>query len=69
MRALRVMRALLVAALPPPVRKASGFPSSQRLFWRLRRPRRSLSLFKVASESRRLSVREAAEPQSNWFSI
>jgi len=31
------------AALPLPVRKASGFPSSQQLIWRLGRPRQSLS--------------------------
>ena len=31
------------AAVPLPVRKASGFPSSQQLIWRLGRPRQSLS--------------------------
>jgi len=31
------------AALPPPVRKASGFPSSALFFLRLGRPRQSLS--------------------------
>ena len=33
------------AALPPSVRKASGFPSSLQLFWRLCRPRRSHYFF------------------------
>jgi len=38
---------LRLAASPPPVRKASGFPSNPRLFWRLRRPRRSLKNFQT----------------------
>jgi len=42
----------LAAALPPPVRKASGFPTSPQLFWRLRRPRRSLSFLSDERKAR-----------------
>jgi len=47
-----VPRAAASAALPLPVRKASGFPWGLQLFWRLRRPRRSLSLFEGRRKAR-----------------
>jgi len=52
----------LVAALPPPVRKASGFPSSSRLFSGCAAGGKASPLSNGQSESLRLSARVAAKP-------
>jgi len=61
---MSLVSCLWCAALPRPVRKASGFPSSPQLFWRLCRWGTASPGLKGWTESRRLSARKAAKPRT-----
>jgi len=53
------------AALPPPVRKASGFPYTTQKKERLRLGGRAAKRVTGLTESQKLSAREAAKPHSH----